>query len=204
MTDWASAVASEAVKQGLDPAFAVAVMNQESGGNPAAVGQPVPGQGQASGLMQLMPATQQRFGVTNPRDPWQNIQAGVGLLRQNLLATGSMERAAAAYYGGIHNNYNADVHRYVSQVADRYNTLKDQYAVPPMHPQGQPMDQPTNPPPAGDQADQWLKTWAQGASPSQAAQQPDQPSPADAWLQQWSSAKSPDQQQPQGAPTRHR
>lgn len=34
----------------------------------------------AQGLMQLMPATAKRFGATNPRDPVQNIKAGVSYL----------------------------------------------------------------------------------------------------------------------------
>jgi membrane-bound lytic murein transglycosylase F len=35
----------------------------------------------AQGLMQLMPETAKRFGASNPRDPVQNIQAGVNYLR---------------------------------------------------------------------------------------------------------------------------
>src|SRR5262249_23799133 len=38
----------------------------------------------AVGLMQLMPATIQQFGVKNPFDPLENIRAGVAYLRQLL------------------------------------------------------------------------------------------------------------------------
>jgi soluble lytic murein transglycosylase-like protein len=38
----------------------------------------------AQGLMQLMPLTQQRFGVSSPFDPRQNIDAGVRYLRELL------------------------------------------------------------------------------------------------------------------------
>lgn len=51
------------------------VMLQESGGNPNAVSHCG-----ARGLMQLMPATARRFGVTQIMDPRQNIEGGVRYL----------------------------------------------------------------------------------------------------------------------------
>jgi soluble lytic murein transglycosylase-like protein len=55
----------------LEPALVTAVILAESGGDPQAVSK----RG-ARGLMQLMPATARRYGVSNVFDPEQNIRAG--------------------------------------------------------------------------------------------------------------------------------
>ena len=55
----------------------------------------------AKGLMQLMPATARRFGVTNPFDPQQAIMGGTEYLRYLLnLFNNSIELAAAGYNAG--------------------------------------------------------------------------------------------------------
>lgn len=55
----------------------------------------------AQGLMQLMPATAVRYGVTNPFDPRQNVFAGVRYLRFLLdLFGGDVTLASAAYNAG--------------------------------------------------------------------------------------------------------
>jgi hypothetical protein len=55
----------------------------------------------AQGLMQLMPATAQRFGVGDPFDPRQNIFGGVQYLRFLLdMFGGDVALAAAAYNAG--------------------------------------------------------------------------------------------------------
>ena len=55
----------------------------------------------AMGLMQLMPATAQRFGVADPWNPRQNIFGGVQYLRFLLdLFRGDIALAAAAYNAG--------------------------------------------------------------------------------------------------------
>ena len=59
----------------VSPALVLAVMGIESGGNPDAVSS-----AGASGLMQLIPATASRFGVTDATDPVQNIKGGVAYL----------------------------------------------------------------------------------------------------------------------------
>ena len=59
----------------VSPALVLAVMGVESGGNPEAVSS-----SGAVGLMQLIPATADRFGVEDSTDPAQNIKGGVAYL----------------------------------------------------------------------------------------------------------------------------
>lgn len=60
---------------GVSPALALAVISVESGGRSGAVSH-----AGATGLMQLMPATAARFGVSDPVDPAQNIRGGIAYL----------------------------------------------------------------------------------------------------------------------------
>ncbi|MBV0911291.1 lytic transglycosylase domain-containing protein [Anianabacter salinae] len=59
----------------VSPALALAVIGVESAGRPDAVSR-----AGATGLMQLMPDTAMRFGVTDATDPEQNIKGGVAYL----------------------------------------------------------------------------------------------------------------------------
>ncbi len=59
----------------VSPALVLAVIGIESGGNPEAVSS-----AGATGLMQLIPETAERFGVTDATDPAQNIKGGVAYL----------------------------------------------------------------------------------------------------------------------------
>lgn len=59
----------------VSPALVLAVIGVESAGRPAAVSS-----AGAVGLMQLIPATATRFGVTDSTDPAQNIKGGVAYL----------------------------------------------------------------------------------------------------------------------------
>lgn len=59
----------------VSPALVLAVIGIESAGNPEAVSS-----AGAVGLMQLIPATAERFGVTDSADPVQNIKGGVAYL----------------------------------------------------------------------------------------------------------------------------
>jgi soluble lytic murein transglycosylase-like protein len=59
----------------VSPAFVLAVIAIESGGRTDAVSPKG-----ATGLMQLMPATAERFGVADSADPAQNIRGGVAYL----------------------------------------------------------------------------------------------------------------------------
>lgn len=70
-----------------------AVVQVESGFNPYARSPKG-----ALGLMQLMPATAQQFGVMNPFDPRENVRAGVAYLRQLLDRYQDDERLALAAY----------------------------------------------------------------------------------------------------------
>jgi hypothetical protein len=54
----------------------------------------------ARGLMQLIPATEQRYGVVNVYDPWQNIRAGTAHLRDLLDEFKDLHLALAAYNAG--------------------------------------------------------------------------------------------------------
>ena len=60
---------------GVSPALVLAVISVESAGRADAVSS-----AGAAGLMQLMPATAERFGVTDRTDPAQNIRGGVAYL----------------------------------------------------------------------------------------------------------------------------
>jgi soluble lytic murein transglycosylase-like protein len=72
-------IASAAQQHGVEPKLLRGVIEQESGFKACAVS----AKG-AMGLMQLMPATVQRFNVDDVFDPKQNIEAGATYLRQLL------------------------------------------------------------------------------------------------------------------------
>ena len=83
-------------QNGLDPCLIVSVMRAESGFNRMAVSPKG-----ASGLMQLMPATAERFGVKNIFDPRENILAGAKYLRWLLdRFSGDVRLALAGYNAG--------------------------------------------------------------------------------------------------------
>lgn len=80
----------------VPPALVRAVIEAESDFNPEAVSPKG-----AKGLMQLMPSVIGDMGVENPFDPAENINAGVGLLKDLLTEyNGDYSKALAAYNAG--------------------------------------------------------------------------------------------------------
>lgn len=89
-------IAKAAEKESVKPELVREVMQRESGFRPCAVS--VAG---AQGLMQLMPATAEQFGVKDPFDPEQNVAAGTRFLKQLLERyKGDVALTLAAYNAG--------------------------------------------------------------------------------------------------------
>lgn len=84
-----------AAQHRLDPALMHAVISAESSYNPWAVSPKG-----AMGLMQLMPGTAERFGVSNPYDPIANMHGGARYLRWLLDRFNDTRLAVAAYNAG--------------------------------------------------------------------------------------------------------
>ena len=83
----------------VDPELIHAIIRVESGYDPKAVSSKG-----AMGLMQLIPATAQRFGVANPFDPKQNLEGGVNYLKYLMgLFGGDLTLSLAAYNAGEHS-----------------------------------------------------------------------------------------------------
>lgn len=89
-------IANAARLHGLDAKLVHAVIRAESGYNEHAISPKG-----AVGLMQLIPATAQRYGVLNSHDPTENISGGTRYLRDLLkMFNGNVELALAGYNAG--------------------------------------------------------------------------------------------------------
>lgn len=87
---------STARLHGVEEALVRTIIHVESAYRPAARSH-----AGAQGLMQLMPATARRFGVSNSYDPEQNIEGGTRYLAWLLdRYNGNVTLAAAAYNAG--------------------------------------------------------------------------------------------------------
>lgn len=122
-------IAQAAREHGLDPALLHAVVQVESGYDAAALSPKG-----AVGLMQLMPATAQRLGVADRRDPLANLRGGARYLH-NLIGTfGDLPLALAAYNAGenavrrhgLRIPPYAETVAYVRAVLRRYELLNGQ------------------------------------------------------------------------------
>lgn len=93
---YADMITRVAREQELDPALLHAVVTVESAYNARAVSPKG-----ATGLMQLMPDTGKRYGVTNLMDPLQNLRAGARYLRDLLaMFNNNLRLVIAAYNAG--------------------------------------------------------------------------------------------------------
>jgi len=118
---------------GVDPLLLYSVMHQESSFKSHAVSPKG-----ARGLMQLMPGTAMRYGVTNIFDPRQNIEGGARYLRFLLdRFDGDVNLALAGYnagegavekYGWRIPPY-AETQEYVRRISGRYSLLQDPNAA---------------------------------------------------------------------------
>lgn len=108
---------------GVSPALVRAIIQTESAWQPGVVSQKG-----AMGLMQLMPATAEHYGVTHPFYIHENIRGGVAYLAELLaLFRGDLRLVVAAYAAGERPiiarglDYSSpEVYGYVKKIAQQY------------------------------------------------------------------------------------
>lgn len=119
-------IAAAAARHGVDEAIVRAIIHAESAFNPNAVSR-----AGAQGLMQLMPATAQRFGVANAFDPHQNINGGVQYLAWLLRRfDGDLRLASAGYNAGegaVDRHGGVPPYRETLTYVERVRILADRY-----------------------------------------------------------------------------
>jgi soluble lytic murein transglycosylase-like protein len=126
-------ITESATRNGLDPLLIYSIMHQESSFKQRALSHKG-----ASGLMQLMPGTAARYGVTNIWDPKQNIEGGSRYMKFLLNRfDGNLSLALAGYNAGegAVDKYGwrippyAETQEYVRRISRRYNLLRDPNAA---------------------------------------------------------------------------
>jgi Transglycosylase SLT domain len=124
-----SYIVESSKRYSIDPMLMYSQMHQESGFKLKATSNKG-----ASGLMQLMPPTARRFGVTDIYDPQQNIDAGVKYMRWLLDKFGGDVRLALAGYnageGAVMKYGNQippykETQEYVRRITARYNSIRN-------------------------------------------------------------------------------
>src|SRR5712691_7360033 len=120
-------------RNAVDPLLLYAIMHQESTFKPRAMSNKG-----ARGLMQLMPGTALRFGVTSIWDPRQNIEGGARYMRflldqfegdvQLALAGYNAGEGAVVKYGNRIPPY-SETQEYVRRISRRYNLIRDPMAA---------------------------------------------------------------------------
>jgi soluble lytic murein transglycosylase-like protein len=117
----------------VDPLLLYSIMHQESSFKQRALSHKG-----ARGLMQLMPGTARRFGVTNIWDPKQNIEGGARYMRFLLdLFSGDVKLALAGYNAGegavMKYGYQvppySETREYVRRIGHRYGLIRDPLAA---------------------------------------------------------------------------
>ena len=120
-------------RNSVDPLLLYSIMHQESSFKARALSHKG-----ARGLMQLMPFTASRFGVTNIWDPKQNIEGGARYMRFLLdLFGGDVRLALAGYNAGegavMKYGYNVppynETQEYVRRIGRRYSLIRDPQAA---------------------------------------------------------------------------
>jgi hypothetical protein len=87
-------------KYGVDPSILRAIASVESNFNPQAVG-PKTRSGRAQGMMQFVPATAKAYGLEDPFNPEQSVDAAARLMRDlQKQFKGDVGKALEAYNGG--------------------------------------------------------------------------------------------------------
>lgn len=116
-------------KHSIDPLLIYAQMHQESSFKLKALSYKG-----ASGLMQLMPATARRLGVTNIYDPKQNIEGGIKYMRMLLnMFNQDVNLALAGYNAGegavMKYGYQippySETREYVRRISARYSSISN-------------------------------------------------------------------------------
>src|SRR5688572_10262170 len=126
-------IVDSAKRNSVDPLLIYSIMHQESSFKPRAMSYKG-----ARGLMQLMPGTAARFGVSNIWDPKQNIEGGTRYMRFLLdLFGGDIKLALAGYNAGegavIKYGYQVppynETQEYVRRIGRRYSLIRDPQAA---------------------------------------------------------------------------
>lgn len=126
-------IVSSGRRNSVDPLLLYAIMHQESTFKPRAMSYKG-----ARGLMQLMPGTASRFGVSNIWDPQQNIEGGSRYMRFLLdKFNGDVPLALAGYNAGegavMKYGYNvppyAETREYVRRITKRYALIRNPEAA---------------------------------------------------------------------------